>query len=101
MFDHSVTMVRAELDWVARFLIDLPALDKIRMEHYHEGLSVQILHIGSYEQEGPVLARLHKGWIPKHGYVENGRHHEIYLSDARRVDASKLKTVLRQPIRKV
>jgi hypothetical protein len=80
---------------------DLPALDRIRMEHYHEGLSVQILHIGSYEQEGPVLARLHKEWIPKHGYGENGKHHEIYLSDARRVDASKLKTVLRQPIRKV
>jgi hypothetical protein len=80
---------------------DLSALHKLRIEDYHEGLSVQILHIGSYEEEGPVLARLHKGWIPKHGYVENGKHHEIYLSDPRRVDASKLKTVLRQPIHKI
>jgi hypothetical protein len=80
---------------------DLPALHKIRMERYHEGLSVQRLHIGSYDQEGPVLAGLHRGWIPTHGYLENGKHHEIYLSDARRVEASKLKTVLRQPIRKV
>jgi hypothetical protein len=79
---------------------DLPALPKLRLESYHEGLSAQILHIGSYDDEGPVLARLHKQWIPEHGYVENGKHHEIYLSDARRVEASKLKTVLRQPIRK-
>jgi hypothetical protein len=80
---------------------DLPALPKIRMERYHEGLSVQRLHVGSYDQEGPVLAGLHRGWIPTHGYLENGKHHEIYLSDARRVEASKLKTVLRQPIRKI
>lgn len=80
---------------------DLPGLHKIRMEHYHEGLSAQILHVGSYDAEGPVLARLHQEWLPQQGYVENGKHHEIYLSDARRVEASKLKTVLRQPIRKV
>jgi hypothetical protein len=79
---------------------DLPGLHKIRMERYHEGLSAQILHIGSYDAEGPALMRLHDEWMPQHGYVENGKHHEIYLSDARRVEASKLKTVLRQPIRK-
>jgi hypothetical protein len=80
---------------------DLPGLSKIRMACYHEGLSAQILHIGSYDEEGPVLARLHQEWLPQHGYLENGKHHEIYLSDPRRVEASKLKTVLRQPIRKV
>jgi hypothetical protein len=79
----------------------LPGLQKIRMERYHEGLSAQILHIGSYDDEGPVLARLHQEWLPQQGYVEHGKHHEIYLSDARRVEASKLKTVLRQPIRKI
>jgi hypothetical protein len=79
----------------------LPGLQKIRMERYHEGLSAQILHIGSYDDEGPVLARLHQDWLPQQGYVEHGKHHEIYLSDARRVEASKLKTVLRQPIRKI
>lgn len=79
---------------------ELPCLHEIRVDRYHEGLSVQILHIGSYDDEGPVLARLHGEWLAQQGYVENGKHHEIYLSDARRVAPSKLKTVLRQPIRK-
>src|SRR5262249_29003683 len=78
---------------------ELPGLDTIRMESYQEGLCAQILHIGSYDDEAPLLTRLHQEWIPRHGYVENGKHHEIYLSDARRVEKSKLKTVLRQPIR--
>ena len=78
---------------------DLPALPRMRLETYHEGLSVQIMHIGSYDDEGPTLARLHQVWIPERGYVENGKHHEIYLSDPRRVDPQKLKTILRQPIR--
>ncbi|HEU4328787.1 MAG TPA: GyrI-like domain-containing protein [Roseiflexaceae bacterium] len=80
---------------------DLPGLKLVRRDSYHEGRAVQILHIGSYDDEGPVLARLHEEWLPQHGYVENGKHHEIYLSDARRVPASRLKTVLRQPIRTV
>jgi hypothetical protein len=79
---------------------DLPGLQKIRVASYHEGLAAQILHLGSYDDEAPVLARLHGEWLPQHGYVERGKHHEIYLSDPRRVEASKLKTVLRQPIQK-
>lgn len=75
------------------------SLDKVRLESYHEGLSVQIMHIGSYDDEGPVLAQIHNKFIPENGYVENGKHHEIYLSDPRRVAPEKLKTVLRQPIR--
>jgi len=74
----------------------LPAL---RMEQYDEGLCAQTLHIGSYDDEGPVLARLHAEWIPQHGYAENGKHHEIYLSDPRRAAPTKMRTVLRQPIR--
>lgn len=76
------------------------ALQKLRMASYHEGRAVQITHIGSYDDEAPVLERLHQEWIPHHGYTENGNHHEIYLSDPRRTAAAKLKTVLRQPIRK-
>lgn len=76
----------------------LPALSKVRLETYHEGLSVQILHVGSYDDEGPTLARLHQEFMPANGYVPNGRHHEIYLSDPRRVAPEKLKTVLRQPV---
>jgi hypothetical protein len=77
----------------------LPGLAKLRLAGYHEGLCAHILYTGSYDDEGPLLARLHQEWIPQHGYVENGKHHEIYLSDPRRVAASRLKTVLRQPIR--
>lgn len=46
---------------------DLPGLHKMRMERYHEGPSAQILHIGSYDAEGPVLTRLHKEWMPNTG----------------------------------
>ena len=80
---------------------DLPGLHAMRRADYHEGLCAQILHVGSYDDEAPTLARLHQEWLPQHGYVEQGKHHEIYLSDPRRVEPSKLKTVLRQPIRKM
>lgn len=79
---------------------DLPALPKVRLECYDEGLSVQIMHIGSYDDEGPTLARLHNEWIPENGYVESGKHHEIYLSDPRKVAQEKMKTILRRPVRK-
>jgi hypothetical protein len=75
------------------------ALTKVRLESYHEGLAVQILHIGSFDDEGPTLARLHQEYMPANNYVENGKHHEIYLSDPRRVAPEKLKTVLRQPVK--
>lgn len=77
------------------------SLDKVRLEQYHEGLSVQIMHVGSFDDEGPVLAEMHSEFIPGNGYIENGKHHEIYLSDFRRVSPEKLKTVLRQPVLKV
>ena len=75
------------------------ALDKVRLETFHEGLSVQIMHIGPYSEEGPVLARLHQEFLPANNYVPNGYHHEIYLGDPRRTAPEKLRTVLRQPIR--
>jgi hypothetical protein len=78
----------------------LPALHRLRLGTHHEGLSVQILHIGSYEDEGPTLHRMHHEFIPQNGYEMVGKHHEIYLSDPRKVAPEKLKTVLRQPVRK-
>jgi len=75
------------------------ALDKVRLDSYYEGTSVQIMHIGSYDDEGPTLAKMHTEFIPENGYVENGKHHEIYLNDPRRVAPEKLKTVLRQPVK--
>ena len=77
----------------------LIALPKLRLEAYHEGLAVQILHIGPYDDEGPVLDRLHREFIPQNGYEMRGKHHEIYLSDVRKVAPEKLRTVLRQPVK--
>jgi hypothetical protein len=76
----------------------LPALSKMRLERYAEGLSLQIMHIGSYDDEAPTLERLHREFIPQNGYVEVGKHHEIYLGDPRKTAPEKLKTVLRQPV---
>lgn len=75
------------------------ALNKVRLERYHEGASAQIMHIGSYDDEGPTLAKMHAEFIPENGYTMTGKHHEIYLSDPRRIAPEKLKTVLRQPVK--
>jgi hypothetical protein len=73
--------------------------DTLRFEVLEEGRCAQILHIGSYDDEAPTIHRLHHEFLPANGLVENGRHHEIYLSDPRRVMPEKLKTILRQPVR--
>jgi len=78
---------------------DLPALPGMRLETYHEGLSAQILYYGSYSDEGPTIARMH-AFIHESGYELRGKHHEIYLGDPRRTAPEKLKTVIRQPIRR-
>lgn len=75
-----------------------PALDAVRLETLREGLSVQTLHVGSYDDEAPVLRAMHQEFIPEHGLQPAGKHHEIYLSDARRTAAAKLRTILRQPV---
>lgn len=75
-----------------------PRLDELRVETLDEGLSVQTLHVGSYDDEAPVLAELHDVFIPGAGLTMTGRHHEIYLSDARRTAPEKLRTILRQPV---
>ena len=106
------TMLIAQPDWIDDALVieavaavrakgEKPALDRLRFDRLHEGTSVQILHVGSYDGEAPTLARLHDEWMPQHGLTFNGDHHEIYLSDARRTAPAKLRTVLRQPVRPV
>lgn len=87
----------AAVEKARRKLGDLPS--SLRLEAYAEGRSLQALHIGSYDDEGPLLARLHDVEMPGRGLTFNGPHHEIYLGDPRRTEASKLKTVLRQPVR--
>jgi len=77
---------------------DAPALGEVRLARYSEGLSVQTLHIGSYDDEAPILEKMHNEFIPAHSLRMAGKHHEIYLSDARRTPADKLRTILRQPV---
>jgi hypothetical protein len=79
---------------------DPPALSKLRYERYHEGLSVQIMYLGAYADEGPTIARMHE-FIRENGYDFNGKHHEIYLGDPRRTAPEKLKTVIRQPVKQL
>jgi hypothetical protein len=77
------------------------ALARLRFAVFDEGESIQTLHIGSYEDEAPVIAEMHEVFMPEHSLRPTGKHHEIYLSDPRKTEASKLKTVLRQPVEKV
>ena len=75
-----------------------PAGHPLRLETLAEGRCVQTLHVGPYDEEGPVLAEMHDVVIPARGMRMTGRHHEIYLSDVRRTDPARLKTILRQPV---
>jgi hypothetical protein len=71
----------------------------LRLDTFAEGLCVQIMHIGPENDEArTTMTRLHKEFLPEHNLVANGYHHEIYLSDPRRVAPEKLRTVLRQPV---
>lgn len=71
---------------------------------YDEGLCVQCMHIGSYDDEPETINLMHE-FIKENGYeldiTDKRYHHEIYLSDPRKCDASKLKTVIRHPIKKI
>lgn len=76
---------------------------KVEFLTYDEGLSVQCMHIGSYDDEPATIELMHS-YMAENGYeldIQNPRyHHEIYLSDPRKCDTAKLKTVLRHPIRR-
>lgn len=74
------------------------ALGRVRIEVLDEGRVVQTMHLGSYDDEGPLLRRLHEEFLPENGLRPVGKHHEIYLGDPRKTAPEKLKTVLRQPV---
>lgn len=74
----------------------LPAVELLRLETFSEGRCAQLLHVGPFSEEGPTIERLH-AFIDEHG-ARTGKHHEIYLSDIRRADPAKWKTILRQPM---
>jgi hypothetical protein len=75
----------------------LPALQKVRYETFDEGLSAQILYVGPFSEEGSTIRKLHD-FIEEGGHIRRGKHHEIYMSDVRRVAPGKLKTIIRQPV---
>ena len=104
------TMMIMQPEWVTRNMVDavladmaqkkdLIVLEDLRFEAYHEGLSAQTFYVGPYSEEGPTIANMH-AHIEAEGYLLRGKHHEIYLSDARKTAPEKLKTVIRQPIKK-
>jgi hypothetical protein len=75
---------------------DLAAGAKARVVRFTEGLAAQILHIGPYADEAPTIDTLHE-FIDGNGHSRVGKHHEIYLSDPRRADPAKMRTIIRQP----
>jgi hypothetical protein len=78
---------------------DNPALARMRLEPFQEGLCMQIMHIGPYDTEPATIEKMN-GFARENGYRLRGKHHEIYLGDPRRAKPDKLKTVLRHPIEK-
>ncbi len=104
------TMMIMQPEWVSNESVEktrdevyrkkkLPLLNKVRFESYCEGLSVQTLYIGAYDNEASTIADMHN-FIKDNGYEFNGKHHEIYIGDPRKTLPEKLQTILRQPIRK-
>ncbi|MCI9857637.1 GyrI-like domain-containing protein [Microbacterium proteolyticum] len=90
-------MVRAAIDVVGA-KGSAGRLDDVRIETLAEGLCVQTLHLGSYDDEADVLEEMHREFIPGRGLHLRGKHHEVYLSDPRKVTPDKLRTILRQPV---
>lgn len=78
---------------------DNPALARMRLEPFQEGLCMQIMHIGPYDTEPATIEKMND-FARENGYRLRGKHHEIYLGDPRRAKPDKLKTVLRHPIEK-
>ena len=96
---------REDFDWAVREATKKKKTDfsKVEFFHYDEGLCVQCMHLGSYDDEPATLEAMHQ-LAEKEGYKldinETRMHHEIYLSDPRKTEPAKLKTVVRHPIKK-
>jgi hypothetical protein len=76
---------------------NLEALSHVRFDTFNEGRSAQTLHVGPFSDEGPNIQRVH-AFIADAGHKRTGKHHEIYLSDIRKADPTKWKTIVRQPM---
>lgn len=77
----------------------LPLLKTVTLINYEEGDCIQVMHTGPYSTE-PATLQLIEDFMAEHQLKWNGKHHEIYLSDPRRIAPEKMKTILRQPVKK-
>ncbi len=99
-------VTKEEFDWAVSEATEKKQMDfsKVTYFTYQEGLCVQCMHIGSYDDEPATIQKM-KAFLEEQGYAENlsekRLHHEIYLSDPRRTAKERLRTVIRQPIREV
>lgn len=76
---------------------EMEAFSWLRQEPFHEGLAVQMLHLGPYAAEPATVAKM-DAYLQAEGLQKHGHHHEIYLGDPMRADPPKLKTILRHPV---
>lgn len=99
-------VTKNEFDWAVAEAAEKKKLDCSKAEFLtlYEGLCVQIMHIGSFDDE-PATVAIMDQYLRENGYTndmtDTRLHHEIYLSDARKVEPLKWKTIIRHPIRKV
>lgn len=99
-------VTKEDFDWAIEDATRKKQQDFSRVEFltYNEGLCVQCMHVGSYDDEHMTIDLMHE-YMKENGYAtditDTRYHHEIYLSDPRRCDVAKLKTVLRHPIKKI
>ncbi len=99
-------VTKADFDWAVETASRKKKLDCSCAEllSVDEGLCVQIMHVGDYDDE-PATVALMDAFLAENGYVNDlsgvRLHHEIYLSDARKVARDKLRTVIRHPIRRL
>lgn len=89
MVDEAIVQVRTKNSPVA--------LEKVEFLPLNEGKCAQILHIGPFSEEGPTIQKVHNA-IESEGYSLAGKHHEIYLSDMRKISPDKYRTIIRQPL---
>lgn len=99
-------VTKKDFDWAIREATHKKGKDfsKVEFFTYNEGVCVQCMHVGSYDDE-PTTIKLMESFAKENGYAidmnKNRYHHEIYLSDPRRCNVNRLKTVIRHPIRKI
>jgi hypothetical protein len=90
VFQETIPMVKVKKN--------IPHIEEVEFFTLTEGKAVQMLHVGSFDKEPETLLIMQK-FMMEHGFQKGGLHHEIYLSDFRKTSPSKLKTILREPVK--